>query len=106
MGVNPRTICRISKVRTIEHDEQVALFRWAEVAQYQHPELALLYAIPKRWPPAQGGGGEAESGGGAQGGAGYLPAGAPGPLAWFVHRDEDADGHRQARAEAVACGLA
>ena len=46
MGVNPRTICRISKVRTIEHDEQVALFRWAEVAQYQHPELALLYAIP------------------------------------------------------------
>ncbi len=29
-----------------EHEEQKALFRWAEVAQYRHPELALLYAIP------------------------------------------------------------
>ena len=29
-----------------EHAEQVALFRWADIAQVRYPELALLYAIP------------------------------------------------------------
>ena len=29
-----------------EHDEQVALFEWAEWAEGRHPELALMYAIP------------------------------------------------------------
>lgn len=29
-----------------EHDEQVALFRWAEVYSTQLPELRLMYAIP------------------------------------------------------------
>jgi len=29
-----------------EHEEQVALFRWAWFAQVKHPALALLYAIP------------------------------------------------------------
>ena len=29
-----------------EHDEQAALFRWAEAMEAQHPELALLVAFP------------------------------------------------------------
>ena len=29
-----------------EHTEQVALFQWAKLAQCEHPELALLFAIP------------------------------------------------------------
>jgi hypothetical protein len=29
-----------------EHQEQVALFRWADLFQRQHPDLAWLYAIP------------------------------------------------------------
>jgi hypothetical protein len=29
-----------------EHDEQVALFQWADAAQAQHPELAMLHATP------------------------------------------------------------
>jgi hypothetical protein len=29
-----------------EHEEQVALFEWAEMAQGEHPELAMLFAIP------------------------------------------------------------
>lgn len=29
-----------------EHDEQVSLFRWAEVAAARYPELALLHAVP------------------------------------------------------------
>ena len=29
-----------------EHDEQVALFRWARLAEGRYPELALLHAIP------------------------------------------------------------
>lgn len=29
-----------------EHDEQVALFEWAYLAQGRWPELAMLYAIP------------------------------------------------------------
>ena len=29
-----------------EHDEQKALFQWAEIAQLQRPELALMFAIP------------------------------------------------------------
>lgn len=29
-----------------EHEEQVALFRWAEFARARWPELALLFAIP------------------------------------------------------------
>lgn len=29
-----------------EHEEQVALFQWAEMAQAEHPELALLFAVP------------------------------------------------------------
>ena len=28
----------------LEHDEQAALFAWAELAQGEHPELAMLYA--------------------------------------------------------------
>lgn len=30
----------------LEHDEQSELFRWAEYAQTEHPELAMLFAIP------------------------------------------------------------
>jgi hypothetical protein len=30
----------------LEHDEQVALFAWADAMQAQHPELAMLFAIP------------------------------------------------------------
>jgi len=29
-----------------EHDEQVALFRWARLSEGRWPELALLFAIP------------------------------------------------------------
>jgi len=29
-----------------EHDEQAALFRWAELQEGEHPELANLFAIP------------------------------------------------------------
>lgn len=29
-----------------EHDEQVALFVWADAAQAQRPELAMLFAVP------------------------------------------------------------
>lgn len=29
-----------------EHDEQCALFAWADMAQGEHPELAMLFAIP------------------------------------------------------------
>jgi len=46
MDLNTKGSCHRSNVRTTEHHEQKALFRWAEVAQYQYPELALLYAIP------------------------------------------------------------
>jgi len=30
----------------LEHDEQCALFDWADLAQGEHPELAMLFAIP------------------------------------------------------------
>ncbi len=39
-------VCSTGKMTVSEHEEQKALFRWAEAARYQHPELALLYAIP------------------------------------------------------------
>jgi hypothetical protein len=29
-----------------EHDEQAALFAWADAMQAQHPELSMLFAIP------------------------------------------------------------
>lgn len=29
-----------------EHDEQVALFKWAALRQARYPELALMFAIP------------------------------------------------------------
>lgn len=29
-----------------EHEEQVALFEWAELASNQYPELQLMFAIP------------------------------------------------------------
>ena len=29
-----------------EHDEQAALFRWAELNRKKHPELELMFAIP------------------------------------------------------------
>ena len=29
-----------------EHDHQVSLFQWLDVAKAQHPELALAFAIP------------------------------------------------------------
>lgn len=29
-----------------EHDEQVALFKWAAEHQEEHPELGLMFAIP------------------------------------------------------------
>lgn len=29
-----------------EHDEQVALFRWAEVSRHRYPQLKLMFAIP------------------------------------------------------------
>ena len=32
--------------RASEHEEQVALFEWAAMAQAEHPELAMLFAIP------------------------------------------------------------
>ena len=30
----------------LEHDEQAALFAWADAAQGEHPELAMLHATP------------------------------------------------------------
>ena len=30
----------------LEHQEQVALFEWAALAEAQHPELAMLFAVP------------------------------------------------------------
>lgn len=38
----------MNKYRNIptEHDEQVALFQWADLAKGEYPELALLFAIP------------------------------------------------------------
>ena len=33
-------------MKASEHQEQVALFRWAEFAIARWPELALMYAIP------------------------------------------------------------
>lgn len=30
----------------LEHDEQADLFAWADMAQAEHPELAMLFAIP------------------------------------------------------------
>lgn len=33
-------------VAPLEHDEQAALFAWADTAQGEHPELAMLFAIP------------------------------------------------------------
>lgn len=33
-------------MRHIESQHQIALFRWADLAAKQYPELALLYAIP------------------------------------------------------------
>lgn len=32
--------------RTSEHDEQVALFEWAAMAEAEHPELKMLHATP------------------------------------------------------------
>ena len=32
--------------KTSEENEQIALFRWAEFAVNQHPELKLMYHIP------------------------------------------------------------
>lgn len=32
--------------KTSEENEQIALFRWAEFAMNQHPELELMYHIP------------------------------------------------------------
>lgn len=32
--------------KTSEENEQIALFRWAEFAMNQHPELKLMYHIP------------------------------------------------------------
>lgn len=32
--------------QTSEHDEQAALFAWAEANEAAHPELAMLFAIP------------------------------------------------------------
>lgn len=29
-----------------EHDEQAALFEWAALVRSQHPELAMMFAIP------------------------------------------------------------
>ena len=34
------------RVSASEHQEQVALMEWAKRLEPQHPELALLYAIP------------------------------------------------------------
>lgn len=34
------------KRNDFEHQEQVALFTWAEYSKGKYPELALLYAIP------------------------------------------------------------
>ncbi len=33
-------------MRQAEHDEQVALMAWAKETEEQHPELALLFAVP------------------------------------------------------------
>lgn len=33
-------------MRQAEHNEQAALFAWAEWARLEHPELALLFAVP------------------------------------------------------------
>ncbi len=33
-------------VAPLEHDEQAALFAWADAMQGEHPELCMLFAIP------------------------------------------------------------
>lgn len=33
-------------MKQVEHQEQVALFRWAALQENKHPELKLLFAIP------------------------------------------------------------
>lgn len=42
----PAPAQRVSLACPTEHDEQVALFAWADAAQAEHPELSLLFAIP------------------------------------------------------------
>ena len=37
---------RLDGAAPTEHDEQVALFAWAELQEGQHPELAMLHATP------------------------------------------------------------
>ena len=47
IGSRPRLVrARRRVVHESEHDEQEALFRWAEFARARLPELALLYAVP------------------------------------------------------------
>lgn len=37
---------RNRRVVALEHEEQAALFAWAQIAAHEHPALALLYHIP------------------------------------------------------------
>lgn len=37
---------KITNLAPLEHDEQAAVFGWADLMASQYPELALLYAIP------------------------------------------------------------
>ena len=43
-------------MNSVEHDEQAALFRWAEMMKRKYPELELMYAVPNaaRRSPRQG----------------------------------------------------
>ena len=43
-------------MKSVEHDEQAALFRWAEMMKRKYPELELMYAVPNaaRRSPRQG----------------------------------------------------
>jgi len=43
-------------MNSVEHNEQAALFRWAEMMKRKHPELELMYAVPNaaRRSPRQG----------------------------------------------------
>ena len=40
-----KTYCAMNLTPS-EHDEQVTLFAWAELASVQYPQLKLLFAIP------------------------------------------------------------
>jgi hypothetical protein len=41
------------KLKVSEHDEQAALFQWAQLSRGRYPELGLMFAVPN-WRPKEG----------------------------------------------------